>query len=59
MCWGKFWARQFGKKGGLGKHESLHEIYCKQLEILGKKIDGLKSSRKIIKPSQGFALSLE
>lgn len=56
---GKVLGQAVWKAGGLGEHESLHEIYCKQLKILGKKIDGLKSSRKIIKPSQGFALSLE
>lgn len=30
----------------LGECEHLCEIYCKQLKILGKNIDGLKSSGK-------------
>lgn len=38
----------------LGKHESLYEIYCKQLKILGRKIDGWKSSGK--KKNRGFAV---
>lgn len=41
---GKVLGHTVQKAVALGKHQSLYEIYCKQLKILGRKIDGWKSS---------------
>ena len=54
---GKVLGRVTGKAVELGEHESLDEIYCKQLEILGKKIGRwLEIKWRRIKPSQSFAV---